>query len=120
MLPCCATTENTCRSRSRSRRPIWRSQSIFLLIGELLPPISQIGNSPNVKTSVVSESSPHHNNSSLDATMQMRKTLLASSVALAFALGHIGGVAAPTYPTRPLTMVVTFAAGGGDDVLARI
>ena len=30
MLPRWATVENTCRSRSRSRRPIWLSQSIFL------------------------------------------------------------------------------------------
>ena len=37
----------------------------------------------------------------------------ALSVALRFAL-------AQTYPTRPVTMVVTFPAGSGSDILARI
>src|SRR5262249_15454043 len=38
----------------------------------------------------------------------------------ALATASLGAVAAPQWPMRPLTMVVTFAAGGGDDVLARI
>jgi tripartite-type tricarboxylate transporter receptor subunit TctC len=38
--------------------------------------------------------------------------------ALAFACSA-NGAAAQTYPDRPVTMVVTFAAGGSSDVLAR-
>ena len=45
--------------------------------------------------------------------------LLVSSLAFAATLGNFDRAAAQTYPTRPVTMVVTFAAGGGDDLLAR-
>jgi tripartite-type tricarboxylate transporter receptor subunit TctC len=39
----------------------------------------------------------------------------------ALQLAVLSGEASPqTWPTRPVTMVVTFAAGSGDDVLARI
>src|SRR4249920_648518 len=39
---------------------------------------------------------------------------------LAVGLGGAGAGAAENWPTRPLTMVVPFAAGGGTDVLGRI
>jgi len=52
--------------------------------------------------------------------MQMPKMPLALPLVLAATLGNSAGAAAQSYPTRPVTMVVTFAAGGGDDVLARI
>jgi tripartite-type tricarboxylate transporter receptor subunit TctC len=48
----------------------------------------------------------------------MRKLRLA--VALAAALAAVGSAQAQEWPTRPLTMVVPFAAGGIGDVLGRI
>jgi tripartite-type tricarboxylate transporter receptor subunit TctC len=48
----------------------------------------------------------------------MRK--LICNAAIAAALAGIGSASAQTFPTRPTTMVVPFAAGGGQDVLARL
>ncbi len=41
-------------------------------------------------------------------------------VALALMVASIGGAAAQTYPTRPITMIAPFPAGGPSDALARI
>jgi tripartite-type tricarboxylate transporter receptor subunit TctC len=45
---------------------------------------------------------------------------LVTVTALALMVASIGGAAAQTYPTRPITMIAPFPAGGPSDALARI
>jgi tripartite-type tricarboxylate transporter receptor subunit TctC len=50
----------------------------------------------------------------------MRLTLNTLLAALLFTGGHANHADAQSYPSRPITMVVPFAAGGGTDTLGRI
>jgi len=51
--------------------------------------------------------------------MQVRRTVL-TSIATAAMLGNIVSAAAQGFPSRPITMIVPFAAGGSGDTIARI
>src|SRR5712691_6300750 len=52
--------------------------------------------------------------------MLARRTILLALAASAFLRDGVSPAAAQSWPTRPVTMVVPFAAGGGTDVLGRI
>ena len=51
--------------------------------------------------------------------MQMRRTVLAS-LTIAVALGIVAGATAQVYPSRPITIIVPYTAGGQGDTLTRI
>src|SRR5438270_4085878 len=50
----------------------------------------------------------------------MRKVLLGLLSGCFAVLAGIGGAAAQAYPSRPVTMIVPFPAGGITDIIARI
>ena len=52
--------------------------------------------------------------------MRPRHALLSAFIVCALRYDAAGPAVAQSWPSRPLTMVVPFAAGGGTDVLGRI
>ena len=56
----------------------------------------------------------------LRAAILRKRMVLAPLIALAALLAHTGISSAQDYPTRPITLVVPFAAGGPTDILARL
>ncbi len=49
-----------------------------------------------------------------------RRNLLTTVAAAALAAAPLGAMAQPAYPTKPITVIVPFAAGGPTDALARV
>ena len=49
-----------------------------------------------------------------------RRNLLTTVAAVALAAAPLGAMAQAAYPTKPITVIVPFAAGGPTDSLARV
>src|SRR5882757_9271437 len=104
------------------RLPIWLSQSTFLSIGCSLMAFNQIGNSVYAKAGLGLQMPTARSQKSLsteEATMLFRTTLLASCAMCAIS-GMFHGAEAQPYPSRSITLVVPFPAGGPTDTIGRI
>src|SRR5262245_4652070 len=131
MLPCCTTTDSTCRSRNRRRRPIWLSQSISGAIGFFLLRSIEIGNSPlsgpaygfNQRQCSSATSLAGRKPRSLrkGTEMKLPRRRFLHLAAAAAALPVIPRLSwAQAYPSRPVRIIVGSAAGGGVDIIARV
>jgi tripartite-type tricarboxylate transporter receptor subunit TctC len=49
-----------------------------------------------------------------------RQQILAVVLSLAIGMGFAGGAAGQAYPSRPVTLIVPYAAGGSSDTIARV
>jgi tripartite-type tricarboxylate transporter receptor subunit TctC len=56
----------------------------------------------------------------METSMMIRRTLIKSLTCAAAALTLCGSALAQSYPSRPLTLIVPWGAGGGTDATARI
>jgi tripartite-type tricarboxylate transporter receptor subunit TctC len=52
--------------------------------------------------------------------MQRRSACTIAMLLVAALVGAVGIAGAQTYPTKPITIIVPFAAGGGNDIMARL
>src|SRR2546423_5043909 len=52
--------------------------------------------------------------------MQRRSACTIAMLLVAALVGAVGIAGAQTYPTKPITILVPFAAGGGNDIMARL
>ena len=50
----------------------------------------------------------------------LRRAFMTAAMVIAASLPGLGAASADTYPSRPVTLVVPFSAGGGTDILARM
>src|SRR3954454_25397645 len=71
-----------------------------------------------MRAQVIGETGPLRKKPACPEETSMLKSIVAAACAGLFAL--TGSAAAQDWPTRPITMIIPFAAGGPTDVLGRV